>query len=113
VPEDDDQASVDLLEGFERQVRNGLAALQCVVEFRKRGRRDRLILDVEDEPARDQGRVVPLSVEHAGLRVAIDAQPIRARLLGNQPRLARRPERVDKVAERYLSGGMKIGHDPP
>jgi hypothetical protein len=62
MPEEDDQAAVDLLESLERQVRDALAALEDVEELRERRRYNRLLLDVQDQPARDQRRVVPLPV---------------------------------------------------
>jgi hypothetical protein len=62
MPEDDDQAAVDLLESLERQVRDALTALEGVEEFRERRRHDRLLVDVQNQPARDQSRVVPLPV---------------------------------------------------
>lgn len=55
MPGNDDQAAVDLFESLERQVRNALAALQGVEELRERRGHDRLILDVQDEPARGPG----------------------------------------------------------
>jgi hypothetical protein len=110
MPEEDDQAAVDLLEGLEREVRYALAALEGVEELRERRRHDPLLLDVQDEPARDQRRVVPLPVIDAGGAIAIKPKPVGPSLLVDKLRRTRRLQRLDKVGKRHGPGRMKLGH---
>src|SRR5262245_28808604 len=110
MPEEDDQASVNLLESLERPIRNGLTALERIEEFRERRRHDAFLLDVQNEAARNQRCVVPFAVIDARRSVAVEPKPRGPRLFGDQPCFACASQCIEQISKGYGAGWMKLAH---
>ena len=103
---DDDQASVELLRGLERQVRNRPVALAGIEELGKRGGDDPAGCVVQNQATGGQSHWLPGCLEDTVAGVDVKRQAVAVEAFIDQPLLPGGSRSGDQLVERLCARGV-------